>query len=97
MMVPKITKLGLSNLEIQDIIFNTKVFLEEATDANGGAEVRKMLDDGFHNKKEWEKKVTGGIDWVKSVKYKEHSGKIGVEIQVSARSDLLIRDLTYPK
>ncbi len=94
----KITKLGLASLflEIQDILFSVKLYLAEERDANGGAEVRKMIDEGFENAGEWEKTVTGGIDWQKRVKYnRTFIAKIGVEIQVSARSDLLIRDLVH--
>lgn len=54
----KISKLGLASLflEIQEIIFSTKVFLLEEKDSNGGAELRKLLDAKFEEFGEWEKK-----------------------------------------
>jgi hypothetical protein len=94
----RITKLGLSDLflELQEILINTKIFLLEEKDANGGAEVRKMLDESFESRTDWEKTTTGGIDWKKRIKYnRTFIAQIGVEVQVSARSDLLIRDLVH--
>ena len=38
----------------------------------------------------------GGIDWIKRLRYNQTLAvKMGVEIQVSARSDLLIRDIVH--
>jgi len=94
----RITKLGLANLfiEIQEIILETEVFLLEKKDANGGAEVRKLIDASFEKREDWIKKVTGDIDWSKRVRYnRTFIATIGVEVQVSARSDLLIRDLVH--
>lgn len=94
----KVTRLGLAELflEIQEIIFSTTVFLVEEKDANGGAELRKMLDARFEEFEEWEKTSSGGVDWKKKVRYnRTFIAKIGVEVQVSARSDLLIRDIVH--
>lgn len=48
----RITKLGLSTLylELLDILLDTKVFLLEEKDANGGAAVRKLIDQSFEQK-----------------------------------------------
>ncbi len=53
----KITKLGLSALflEVQAIFLETRIFLEEIKDANGAAEIRKMVDQKFTDKNDWEK------------------------------------------
>ncbi|MCO6476606.1 MAG: hypothetical protein J5I94_08285 [Phaeodactylibacter sp.] len=94
----KIAKLGLASLflEIQEIIFSTKVFLLEEKDSNGGAELRKLLDAKFEEFGEWEKTVSGGVDWKKRIRYnRSFIANIGVEVQVSARSDLLIRDIVH--
>lgn len=58
--IERITKLGLSTLflETQGIFLNTKVFLKESKDANGAAEVRKMVDEKFIEAGDWEKSAT---------------------------------------
>lgn len=94
----RITKLGLSALflETQTIFLDTKVYLEEKKDANGAAEVRKMVDQKFNEMGDWEKSQTGDIDWVKKFRYNRTLiASIGVEVQLSARSDLLVRDLVH--
>ncbi len=94
----RITKLGLSELflELQEIILSTKIYLLEEKDANGGAEVRKRMDKSFEEREDWVKKSTGDIDWSKRIRYnRSFIASIGVEVQISARSDLLIRDLVH--
>ena len=94
----KVCRLGLSQLfiELQQAIFDTPIYLLEKKDANGAAVVRKALDAKFEELGEWVKKISGGIDWIKRIRYNETIvSRIGVEIQVSARSDLLIRDIVH--
>lgn len=94
----KISRLGLAELflEVQEIILLTKVFLLEERNQNGGAELRKLLDAGFEEAGNWTKTVSGGVDWSKKVRYnRTFLAHIGVEVQVSARSDLLIRDIVH--
>jgi hypothetical protein len=94
----KITKLGLSKLflEVQSIFIATKVYLNEVKDGNGAAEVRKWVDQGFAEKEDWNKKVSGGVDWIKKYRYNRTLiASIGVEVQLSNRSDMLIRDLVH--
>ena len=94
----KVTKLGLSELflEVIDFLLNTKVFLLEEKDANGAAVIRKMLDENFKKGKDWKKQASGGIDWKKKLRYNQTLlVTIGVEVQVSARSDLLVRDIVH--
>ncbi len=94
----RITKLGLADLfiEIQELLVNLEINLLEEKDANGGAELRKLIDKAFDSNLDWEKTTTGGIDWQKKVRYnRTFIAQIGVEIQVSARSDLLIRDIIH--
>jgi hypothetical protein len=94
----KVCRLGLSALflELQQIILETDIRLFEEKDANGAAVIRKALDDRFEAAGEWKKQTTGGIDWIKRIRYNNSIiSRIGVEIQVSARSDLLIRDVVH--
>ncbi len=94
----RITKLGLADLfiELQEILLTTPVYILEEKDANGGAEVRKLIDASFEARDDWVKKTTGDVDWSKRIRYnRSFLATIGVEIQVSARSDLLIRDLVH--
>jgi hypothetical protein len=94
----KISRLGLANLflELQSIILDTTIELEERVEANGAAFIREKLDNGFENAGDWIKTTTGGIDWIKRYRYNStFIVRLGVEVQVSARSDLLIRDIVH--
>jgi hypothetical protein len=94
----KICRLGLSDLflELQEIILRTPVVLEESAKANGAAGVREALDASFVGANDWVGIKAGGIDWVKRMRYNQtFLARLGVEIQVSARSDLLIRDVVH--
>lgn len=94
----KVSRLGLVGLflELFEIIIETEVRLLEEKDANGAAVIRKALDDAFVSKREWKRQTTGGIDWTKRTRYNETIlSRIGVEIQLSSRSDLLIRDIVH--
>ena len=94
----KISRLGLSHLflEVLSIIFDSKIYLLEQKDANGAAEIRKQIDEKFQAVGGWEQIKAGGIDWQKRFKYNATIAvSMGVEVQVSARSDLLIRDIVH--
>jgi hypothetical protein len=94
----KICKLGLADLflEVQQILLTTTVTVKEEKQANGAAEIRKMIDTTFEKDSEWEKITAGGVDWKKKIRYnRTFIAQIGVEIQISARSDLLIRDVVH--
>lgn len=94
----KIARLGLAHLflEVQQIILDTKVFLLEEKDQNSGAVVREALDKGFEEATEWQPRKTGGVDWTKRLRYNQTLlARMGVEVQVSARSDLIVRDLVH--
>lgn len=69
--------------------------MEEQIDANGGAAVRKLIDQQFEKLGGWTKKVSGDIDWTKCKTINGTQVCIGVEVQVSARSDLLVMDMIH--
>ncbi|MDI9432043.1 MAG: hypothetical protein QM570_10015 [Planctomycetota bacterium] len=94
----KVCRLGLADLllELQDIILSVEVYLQEVKDANGAAVLRKMIDGQFEVRGAWEKIASGGIDWTKKLRYNQTIlVRLGVELQVSARSDMLIRDIVH--
>ncbi len=94
----KVCRLGLAHLflELQEIVFATEIRLLPKRDANGAAYVRERLDDQFAAVGSWEKTAAGGVDWIKRIRYNETVlARLGVEIQVSSRSDLLIRDIVH--
>lgn len=94
----KICRLGLADLflEVQELIFKTAVSLEERSEANGAAAIREALDKSFVKSGGWKQTKAGGVDWAKQLRVNTtFIAKLGVEIQVSARSDLLIRDIVH--
>lgn len=94
----RICRLGLATifLEVQEILLNTEVYLLEEKDANGAAELRRRIDEAFKQVGDWNQLKTGGIDWKKQFRYnKTVIVRLGVELQVSARSDLLVRDIVH--
>lgn len=94
----KVCRLGLSHLflELLDIVFSTPILLVPKREANGAAVVREALDFNFKAAGSWKKTTTGGVDWIKGVRFDQSvSVSLGVEVQVSSRSDLLIRDIVH--
>lgn len=70
--------------------------LQETAKANGAAGIREALDSSFAAAEDWVGIKSGGIDWIKRMRYNQtFLARLGVEIQVSARSDLLIRDVVH--
>lgn len=93
----RIERLGLTPLvdEIRSALGSFQLLVLEETDSNGGAAVRKLIDEQFERLGGWTKKVSGDIDWIKCKVLNGTSVCIGVEVQVSARSDLLIMDMIH--
>lgn len=94
----RIARLGLAGLfvELLDLVMSVRISMLEERNANGGAVVRKHIDEGFEARGGWIKQATGGTDWVKEAIYShEVCVRLGVEVQISARSDLLIRDIVH--
>ena len=93
----RIERLGLSSLmnELRAIVTDFRLEVEESVDSNGGAALRELIDDRFVTATGWVKKQTGGIDWTKCHAVNGTRTCIGVEVQVSARSDLLVMDIVH--
>ena len=67
-----------------------------AKQANSAGVVRETIDAKFHEHADWVASKSGAIDWVKRFRYNQTIvSRIGVEIQVSGRSDLLARDIVH--
>ena len=97
----RLTRLGLTPVfdEVVNIIQHTPIYLQEEKESNGAAFIRQALDDKFASYKGWIKTQVGGIDWQKNLTHQTSPQPIqvslGVEIQVSGRSDMVIRDLVH--
>src|SRR5579872_7146764 len=93
----RVSRLGLSNLwsELEGIITGFDLLVEERKDSNGGAAIRSMMDERFREVQGWANKSSGGVDWTKCHAINGANVCMGVEIQFSARSDLLIVDVGH--
>ena len=94
----KVCRLGLAHifLELQEILISTEVCVLNKKQANGAGRVRELIDEKFGQYEDWVQSKSGDIDWVKRFRYNQTIvSRIGVEIQVSGRSDLLARDIVH--
>ncbi|MCB2264477.1 MAG: hypothetical protein LGR52_16300 [Candidatus Thiosymbion ectosymbiont of Robbea hypermnestra] len=94
----KVCRLGLAHifLELQEILFSTEIRILEKKQANGAGRVRELIDERFSQYRDWVQSRTGDIDWVKRLRFNQTIvSRLGVEIQVSGRSDLLARDIVH--
>jgi hypothetical protein len=93
----RVERLGLAPLidEIRGIIQSFPLLVKEQTDANGGAAVRKMVDAEFVRVGGWKRKFSGDLDWVKCKTVNGTQVCVGVEVQFSARSDLIVVDMIH--
>ena len=93
----KVERLGLSPLmqELKSIVSEFRLLVEERKNSNSGAELRRMLDERFDAVGGWTNTKTGGIDWRKCHHANGTSVCVGVEVQVSARSDMLVMDVEH--
>lgn len=81
--------------ELEAILTGFELLIEERRDANGAVEVRSILDDRFRKAQGWIMKSTGGVDLTKCKTINGASVCLGVEVQISGRSDLLIVDVVH--
>ena len=93
----RIARLGLQPLweELEEALAGFELRVEERRDSNSAGEVRALFDKGFQNLQGWSKKQTGGVDWTKCHSVNGTTVCLGVEIQISARSDMLIVDVVH--
>ena len=93
----RVERLGLAPLvaELEEVLTGFPLLVKEQKDANGGAAVRKLIDPRFDAAGGWTKTTSGDVDWVKCHSVNGTRVCIGVEIQMSARSDLLVMDICH--
>lgn len=93
----RIARLGLEPLwaELEEILTGFELLIEERRDANGAAEIRSILDARFRRLEGWSNKAAGGVDWTKCKAVNGTRICLGIEIQFSGRSDLLIVDVAH--
>jgi hypothetical protein len=94
-----IQRLGLDELlnEVRSIVTAFELLVEETKDKSGSATLRAVLDGRFKKAGGWVQAKTGGVDCIKSqaINSRPRHICIGVEIQVSGRSDLISVDLIH--
>lgn len=94
----KVCRLGLSHifLELLEILVSTEIRVLDQRQANGAGRVRELIDARFGEYEDWVQAKSGDVDWLKRFRYNQTIvSRIGVEIQVSGRSDLLARDIVH--
>jgi len=94
--VAKATRLGLLPLadEAQKTLSAFQLLVEERKHANGTRGIRQMIDAAFDAIGGWVKVTVGDIDWTKQ---SAQGATVGVEVQVSGRSDMLAVDIMHLK
>lgn len=92
----KSTRLNLDSLvdEATDTLLRFELLIEESRHINGTRGIRRQIDEGFRLTGGWIQLTTGGIDWTKRG---PQGGGVGVEVQVSGRSDMLAVDIMHLK
>ena len=90
----KVSRLALAPLvaEVEAVVSGFHLVVEEARHANGTKVIREKFDEGFERCGGWTKLTSGGIDWSKS---DTQGRRVGVEVQVSGRSDMLAVDVLH--
>jgi hypothetical protein len=93
----KVERLGLTGVldEVRERISGFEFLLAETRRGNSAAALRELLDDRFAVTPGWTIVKSGGIDWTKCIRYNGVEVCMGVELQISARSDLLTNDLAH--
>jgi hypothetical protein len=69
--------------------------VREKLHANGAAVIRELLDQRFLRSGKWQSKKSGDVDWSKCKAVNGTRICVGVEIQISARSELLYKDILH--
>ncbi|MFP5204214.1 MAG: hypothetical protein ACLGSH_02525 [Acidobacteriota bacterium] len=73
------------------------MLIEEKRDGNSAGAIRAMIDDRFAAAGGWVQRKSGGVDWIKkqAINGRPRYISVGVEVQVSGRSDLIAVDLLH--
>lgn len=90
-------RLGLADLldELRKLLMSFTLLVKEQTDSNGAKVVRELIDSQFRSVGGWVK-GQDRIDWTKCITVNGTKLCIGVEIQVSGRSDSgLVMDVIH--
>lgn len=90
----RVQRLGLDVLvgEVESVIAGFVLTVQEEKHANGTKWIREQFDAGFQSREGWIQIVSGGVDWSKE---DSQQRRLGVEVQVSGRSDLLAVDVLH--
>jgi len=90
----KAERLGLVDYieEAESTLTCFDLLVEETKHANGTRGIRQQIDTNFAAMPDWTKISSGGIDWTKE---SDQGLSIGVEVQVSGRSDMLAVDILH--
>jgi hypothetical protein len=90
----KIRRLRLGSIvaEACGVLTSFELVVEERKHANGTRGLRQQIDAEFAALRDWKKLTVGGIDWKKQ---NQRGATIGVEVQVSGRSDMLAVDVMH--
>lgn len=91
----KIERLGLTALVAEAMsTLGPPLFVKEEKHANGTRGLREAIDAAFGQLTGWTMVKVGGVDWTKA---SGQGGTLGVEVQVSGRSDMLAVDVLHLK
>jgi hypothetical protein len=92
----KVSRLRLKALteEVDSAITGFQLLVAEEKQANGTKWIRQQIDRRFSEIVGWVKIASGGIDWTKT---NRKGTTVGVEVQVSGRSDMLAVDIMHLK
>jgi hypothetical protein len=92
----KVSRLHLKALveEGASAVTGFVLLVAEEKQANGTKWIRQQIDQRFAELPGWVKIASGGIDWTKA---NRKGTTVGVEVQVSGRSDMLAVDVMHLK
>ena len=87
-------RLGLDGLleEVEAAVTGFRLAILQKRHANGTRLIRQRIDANFGRRRGWSKIASGGVDWSKA---NPRGSTLGVEVQVSGRSDLLAVDVLH--
>lgn len=94
----KLCRLGLAKpfVDLQELILDTKIQLPLKRKATNNNFVNRRLNRRLVASGDWRRNASPGVRRVRHIRYKDiFLARLGVEVQVSARSDLLIRDIVH--